>query len=450
MNFTLDELQTCLKVLQEVSQEPAMMNGHERFKGLVAKIHRQAKKGIRAGNGRRIKQADKNVALRTGIVQQQHGVRRLPPPGPVCEEYHRSQRCYVCKQSFVKAHVFYSLLCPECAALNWAKRQQRANLSGRIALVTGGRIKIGYQTTLKLLRDGARTVVTTRFRGDAVRRFRSEPDFADWGGRLEIHGLDLRDLPAVHEFAVRFLERELHLDILVHNAAQTVKRPLPFYRHLLQTEADGLDARALITEKSPTVLVEARPGYMGHLPGTEVYFPKGMFDLDGQQIDCRPTNSWRQRLGDIDTIELLEVFLVSAVAPFMLSNHLLPALLRSPHERRFIVNVSAMEGQFARPTKNSYHPHTNMAKAALNMLTRTAAGDLAKQAVYLNSVDTGWITDERPLPQAEQIRDEQGFHLPLDVIDGAARIYDPIARGLNEPAEPLYGQFLKDYAPFPW
>jgi NAD(P)-dependent dehydrogenase (short-subunit alcohol dehydrogenase family) len=303
---------------------------------------------------------------------------------------------------------------------------------------------------LKLLRDGARVLVTTRFPCDAALRFHGECDCTDWLDRLEIHGLDLRDIPAVETFARHVLDREAHLDILIHNAAQTIKRPLGFYKHLLGAETSLSGPRALVCTLPCPPLLEARPGYKGHLPGAEIYFPASTLDRDGQQMDRRPMNSWRLKLGEVSTIELLEVLLVSTAAPFVLTNHLLPAFLRSPHSRRFIVSVSAMEGQFTRQRKTAFHPHTNMAKAALNMLTRTTAADLAGKGVHINSVDTGWITDEKPRPQAERARVEHGFHVPLDAIDGASRIYDPIARGINEAVEPLSGNFLKDYVPYPW
>lgn len=446
-----EELEICLKVLQEAAWEPSLLEGDERFKALVAKVHRQGKKEKRQALRQQESEADKQLAQQTALVQQQLGMKRLPPSAPDHRPaYRRPRQCYVCKEPYELVHFFYHLLCPDCATLNWAKRNQRADLRGRTALVTGGRVKIGYQTSLKLLRDGARVLVTTRFPRDAALRFQSEPDCMDWSERLEIHGLDLRDVPAVESFARHVLDREGHLDVLIHNAAQTIKRPLAFYQHLLAAEASPSETRALAPTLPASPLLEARPGYQGHLAGTDIYLPAGSFDLDGQQIDRRPTNSWRLKLGDVSTIELLEVLLVSTVAPFVLSSHLLPALLRSPHPRRFIVSVSAMEGQFARQRKTAFHPHTNMAKAALNMLTRTAADDLARQGVYINSVDTGWITDEKPLPQAEHAREEHGFHVPLDAIDGASRIYDPIARGLGEPAEPFCGHFLKDYVPYPW
>ena len=336
-------------------------------------------------------------------------------------------------------------MCPVCAATNWDKRHQRTDLSGRIAIVTGGRVKIGFQTTLKLLRDGAAALVTTRFPKDAEQRYRNEPDWADWCGRLQFHRLDLRDLPAVEAFTQHVLEHVPHLDILIHNAAQTVKRPLAFYRHLLASESSATRLAGAVEPESP-----------GELAPTDRHFPAGCFDLDGQQIDLRPFNSWRQRLGDLGTVELLEVLLVSAVSPCMLSNHLLPVLLRSPHPRRFIVNVSAMEGQFARPTKNAFHPQTRTWRRRQHSTCwrgdrRRRLSQAARRLSLLPTASTpaGSPTNGR-IPRAERIREKDGFHVPLDAIDGASRIYDPIARGLNEPAEPIHGCFLKDYSPYPW
>ncbi len=175
----------------------------------------------------------------------------------------------------------------------------------------------------------------------------------------------------------------------------------------------------------------------------------GQYDTDGQQIDARTNNSWRLRLGEVETQEMLEAQLINAVAPFVLNSRLKPLLLRSPFPRRFIVNVSAMEGQFGRGGKTVFHPHTNMAKAALNMMTRTSAADYARDGIYMNSVDTGWITDENPLPRKEYMQTERGFFTPLDVHDGAARVLAPVYDGLSG-YDPLFGNFLKDYVPHPW
>lgn len=244
--------------------------------------------------------------------------------------------------------------------------------------------------------------------------------------------------------------------IIINNAAQTIKRPLEFYQHLLAQEQDLQNilpdvAHSLITPSANhySLLLETQPHYPGDLPTSNMYFPANTFDADGQQLDTRPTNSWRLLLDEVSTVEMLEVQLVNVVAPFILNSQLKPMLVRSPFERRFIINVSAMEGQFNRVHKTEYHPHTNMAKAALNMMTRTSAKDYVRDGIFMNSVDTGWITDENPYTRKTYL-EEKGFYTPLDVIDGMARIYDPIVQGIQNAEEPLYGHFLKDYAPYPW
>ena len=182
--------------------------------------------------------------------------------------------------------------------------------------------------------------------------------------------------------------------------------------------------------------------------GSEM-FPTGRLDQDLQQVDLRAINSWRLRLADVPTVELLEVHLVNAVAPFILNARLKPLMLRVPTRDKHIVNVSAMEGVFYRAFKTDKHPHTNMAKAALNMLTRTSARDYARDGIHMNSVDTGWITDEDPVEIAERKTAELGFRPPLDAIDAAARICDPIFTGLLT-GEHLWGNFLKDYQIANW
>jgi NAD(P)-dependent dehydrogenase (short-subunit alcohol dehydrogenase family) len=108
-----------------------------------------------------------------------------------------------------------------------------------------------------------------------------------------------------------------------------------------------------------------------------------------------------------------------------------------------------MEGQFYRNFKTTRHPHTNMAKAALNMMTRTSAADYESDGIHMNSVDTGWVTDEDPAHIAARKVVEERFHPPLDIVDGAARIVDPITDGVNTGAH-VWGQFLKDYRPTDW
>lgn len=437
MPFTDDELETTLRVLQEIAEDPSVMDAHERFKGLVAKIHREGKRGQRQTQREVAREQSWAAQTQTGLVRQQQQVSEPRLLGGESVVLAKAQPCYICKQSYTQLHHFYHRLCPTCAAKSWEKRHQSVDLTGRFALVTGGRIKIGYQLALRLLRDGASVIVTTRFPRDAAERFSQEPDVATWRDRLTLEGLDLRNLPGVEAFADTLNARLPHLDILVNNAAQTVKRPREFYQEL-------------IAKESAPWLLEAQSGYRGNLPGVERYFPAGERDYDGQPLDKRPTNSWALSLHEVSTLELLEVQLVNATAPFVLTGRLKPAFLRSPHARRFVVQASAMEGQFNRASKTERHPHTNMAKAALNMLVRTSAQEWAREGIYMNAVDTGWITDENPYPKATHLRDDKNFYTPLDSTDGMARLYDPIAQGLTSPDEPRFGHFLKDFEPYAW
>jgi len=439
MSIVPEDMEACLRVLQRVSEDPDLIGDHDRMKGLIAKIHREGKKGARGAARAEGRAADRQLKAGAAVVRARQDAAGLPvlTDGAALGMLHTPTHCYVCKAAYSAVHPFYHLLCPECAGLNARKRLQRADLTGRVALITGGRIKIGYQTALRLLRDGARVIVTTRFPADAAGRFGAEADRGQWSARLRIEGLDLRRLPALEEFTRELLDSEPALDILINNAAQTIRRPAAFYQHLLAAE-QGLPQ------------IEAGPEAPGDLPDVADFFPAGRCDADGQQLDTRPVNSWRLRLEDVGAVEMLEVQLINAVAPFLLNARLKPLLLRSAFTRRFIINVSAMEGQFARESKTIFHPHTNMAKAALNMMTRTSAADYAQDGIYMNSVDTGWVTDENPHPRRTHLQETRGFWTPLDATDGTARLYDPIVRGLTEEATPLFGHFLKDYAPHPW
>ena len=367
--------------------------------------------------------------------------------------------CYVCKSPFHDLHYFYDALCPECAALNWGKRTPVADLSGRVAVITGARVKIGFHAALMLLRAGAHVVVSTRFPRDAATRYASEPDFAEWSQRLEVFGLDLRHTPSVESFS-RFLLGHLpRLDFLINNACQTVRRPTGFYRHLMDGEALPLsqvrqEVRAVLGVGDGVGRVNAaqlsqRTLLEEDLDRGNSIFPAGQLDADLQQIDLREVNSWRLALGEVSAVELLEVQLVNAVAPFILNARLKQLMLRTDNRDKHIVNVSAVEGQFSRKLKTDRHPHTNIAKAALNMMTRTSAADYLRDGIHMNSVDTGWVTDEDPAVIAERKQREQGFHPPLDIVDGAARIVDPIFDGIATGVH-TWGAFLKDYRVVDW
>jgi NAD(P)-dependent dehydrogenase (short-subunit alcohol dehydrogenase family) len=384
------------------------------------------------------------------------GASRAEPaseaPAPIAEA-DVPQHCYICKQKFTAIHHFYDQMCGECAEFNFAKRTELVDLHGRTALLTGGRVKIGYQAGLKLLRCGARLLVTTRFPRDSAARYAAEPDFADWSDRLEIFGIDLRHTPSVEAFCQELVRHESRLDFIINNACQTVRRPPAFYAHMMAGESAAAGTLVPAARKLLGAAPSAALSQVPLLPDDTVIdhalFPVGALDQDLQQVDLRDRNSWRLLLDEVPSVELLEVQLVNAIAPFIINARLKPLMLRTADRDKHIVNVSAMEGQFYRNNKTTRHPHTNMAKAALNMMTRTSAADYQQDGIHMNSVDTGWVTDEDAAELAARKVENHRFHPPLDIIDGAARIVDPIITGVKSGTH-VWGQFLKDYRPTDW
>ncbi len=466
-----DRLTDTLRVLAEVEQLPPEHPDAVAIRRATGSLFKTVKQQRRAERRAAVLANDQAVTAATAtaapgrIDDETHGLTLVPGvSGDRAGTLLRARACYICKRRYREVDAFYHQLCPDCAAFNHARRDARTDLTGRRGLLTGGRAKIGMYIALRLLRDGAHTTITTRFPRDAVRRFSAMQDSADWIDRLRIVGIDLRNPGNVIALADE-VAAQGPLDILINNAAQTVRRSPAAYAHLAAAEKVPLPSGPLPEfmtigrgiERNPTALAggtwSTSPHALAALALTagsaspDRISSGSAIDAGGLIPDLQPHNSWSQVVDEIDAIELLEVQLCNETAPFILISRLRSALASSRARRTYVVNVSAMEGQFSRGYKGPGHPHTNMAKAAVNMLTRTSAKEMLSDGILMSSVDTGWITDERPHPTKMRLADA-GFHAPLDLVDGAARVYDPIVRG--EAGEDLYGVFLKDYKVSPW
>ncbi|MDQ1555665.1 MAG: hypothetical protein QOI02_667 [Actinomycetota bacterium] len=478
------ELEIALRVLADAAELDEEHPDFITVRRATARMFKAVKKTRRLEKRAEIADADRDVieATATGAPDRIDDETRGIPlatraEAPVAGTLLKSRACYICKNHYTQVDAFYHQLCPDCAAMSHEKRDQRTDLTGKRALLTGGRAKIGMYIALRLLRDGAHTTITTRFPRDAVRRFSSLPDSADWLHRLRVVGIDLRD-PAQVIGLADAVAAAGPLDILINNAAQTVRRSPGAYAPLAEAELAPLpdgplpelltfghtndahpqalaasvaahpllslagDVEARTAEALAAAAMAAGSSSLQRLAaGTAI-------DAGGLVPDEHHVNSWTQHVQQVDPLEMLEVQLANTTAPFLLISRLRPAMAASPARRKYVVNVSAMEGQFGRRYKGPGHPHTNMAKAALNMLTRTSAGEMLEtDGILMTSVDTGWITDERPHPTKVRLA-EEGFHAPLDLVDGAARVYDPIVQG--EAGIDLFGVFLKDYTRADW
>ncbi|MFG2449626.1 SDR family NAD(P)-dependent oxidoreductase [Streptomyces sp. NPDC048512] len=475
-----ERLAVCLSVLDELDKidvdHPDAIAVRRATAGVYRTVKQRRRQERRAAKTAHDKQVTESTA--TGSAQRIDDETEGILPSSATEEgriagiLQRPRSCYTCKTRYVEVDYFYHQLCQDCAALNRSRRDARADLTGKRALLTGGRAKIGMYIALRLLRDGAHTTITTRFPSDAVRRFKAMDDSADWIHRLEVVGIDLRDPAQAVSLAER-IAAQGPLDILINNATQTVRRLPSAYAALVEGESaplpagelparhvigafnsgavDGLTAlpagvSGLDAQKvADLALVAGNASVVRHRDGTAI-------DAGGLLPDVVDSNTWVQTIEQISPVELLETQLCNYTAPFILISALRPQMAEAARKasagRSYIVNVSAMEGVFGRGYKGAGHPNTNAAKAAMNMVTRTSAQEMFQtDGILMTSVDTGWITDERPHYDKLRLADE-GFHAPLDLVDGAARVYDPIVRG--ELGEDLYGVFLKDYAPGKW
>ncbi len=509
LKYSEEEIQACIQLLEDFVENSVLL-AHLSYEQKIAlmKVTGQISRPnrdeirIREKNSARVRKkkitdhgrrARKATGIRTAreaaVFTAPKQVADRNGEGPSKNlELVKPRDCYICKSDFTKLHFFYDAMCPSCAEFNYSKRFQTARLDGQVALITGSRLKIGYQAALMMLRAGACVIATTRFPVDSALRYSREKDFSEWKGRLYIYGLDLRHTPSVEIFCNYVEQKYKRLDLLINNAAQTVRRPPGFYAHLMPNETLGFQElpediqpllqsfesckKALISNGQPELREkpELALTWNGKVPGIGLsasarlsqipyvhdhtlaarkVFPKGKLDADLQQVDLRESNSWRLRLGEIQTSEMIELQLVNAIAPFVLCNQLSRMMKRENTGQKHIVNVSAMEGKFHRFTKTDRHPHTNMAKAALNMLTHTSASDLAKSGIFMNAVDTGWVTDEDPLALSIRKQEMHDFQPPIDIVDGAARVCDPFFHGILS-GKHWCGKFLKDYFPVDW
>ena len=472
------DLKLCLRVLAAADDLPTEHPDAVAIRRATARIYKGVKESRRSQRREKVLANDRAVTALTAtgardrIDDETQGLKLVSnAAGALAGRLLQPRSCYTCKSRYVDVDAFYHQLCPECAVLNRSKRNERTDLTGRRALLTGGRAKIGMYIALRLLRDGAHTTITTRFPSDAVRRFTAMDDSADWIHRLRIVGIDLRD-PAQVVALADSVAAQGPLDILINNAAQTVRRSPGSYAPLVEAESAPLPHGPLPEMITFDHISDAHQsslaGALSTHPPAHATTPHALttlalhagsatparvkagtaIDAGGLVPDLHDMNSWTQHVQEVDALELLEVQLCNSTAPFILISRLRPSMASSAARRKYIVNVSAMEGQFSRSYKGPGHPHTNMAKAALNMLTRTSAQEMLEtDAILMTAVDTGWITDERPHPTKMRLA-EEGFHAPLDLVDGAARVYDPIVRG--ELGKDIYGCFVKDYEPAAW
>ncbi|MFF7815406.1 SDR family NAD(P)-dependent oxidoreductase [Streptomyces sp. NPDC007945] len=475
-----ERLAVCLSVLDELEKidvdHPDAIAVRRATAGIyrmVKQRRRQERRAAKTAHDRAVTEATATGSAQR-IDDETEGIlpSSVTEAGKIAGILQRPRSCYTCKTRYVEVDYFYHQLCQDCAALNRAKRDVRADLTGKRALLTGGRAKIGMYIALRLLRDGAHTTITTRFPKDAIRRFKAMEDSAEWIHRLEVVGIDLRD-PGQAVALAEQVAAAGPLDILINNATQTVRRLPSAYAALVDGESAPLPAGELPAHHVIGAFNSGAVDGLAALPvgtsgldaqkvadlalvagnaGLEQYQAGTAIDAGGLLPDVVESNTWVQTIDQISPVELLETQLCNYTSPFILISALRPSMAEAAAKaasgRAYVVNVSAMEGVFSRGYKGAGHPNTNAAKAAMNMVTRTSAQEMFEtDRILMTSVDTGWITDERP--HFEKLRlAEAGFHAPLDLVDGAARVYDPVVRG--EAGEDLYGVFLKDYFPGKW
>ena len=445
-NFSELEWESCLRVLNQLKHQPFQNPDNQLFSGLITKIHKQAKKRSKRANFLQKKTADLTVLQRSTISKNALANTTLYDDEPATQHFTPLQlekNCYACNSKYSLAHSFYNRLCPLCSEINYKNRFREIDLTNRNVILSGGRVKIGYATALKFLRANANLTLTTRFPANALSQLQKEKDYEHWKDNLKVYGLDLRNLKAVKEFINHYVSENKYLDILVNNAAQTIKYTDEYYLPILQREQVLLKAyknHPLLSVNKTEVTSKKMLSI-----NKEIKVELNRF---GNPIDEREKNSWNSTLEEVPITELLEVNLINQISPYVLIQALSPLMKKSGFKYKFIVNVTSSEGQFSYDNKTIFHPHTNMTKAALNMLTRTSAKEFQNHNILMSAVDVGWVsTGAKEGLRKKQF--EAGYIPPLDPVDGASRIMHPIIEAI-ENDHLITGKLIKNYKEEIW
>lgn len=446
-NFSELEWQSCLRVLNELKDNPFQNPDNQLFSGLITKIHKQAKKESKRNDYLQKKTADLAIIQASTISKNALTNTTSYAAGEPMKQHftqlHMEKNCYVCNSKYGLAHSFYNRLCPTCSELNYENRFKEVDLTNRNVILTGGRVKIGYATALKFLRANANLTLTTRFPANALSQLQKEEDYDLWKGNLNVYGLDLRNLRAVEEFIRYYKSENTCLDILVNNAAQTIHYTDEYYLPMMKNEQQLLEVY-----KDYSLLSANTTEVTGKKMLLVENAPKIELNRFGNPIDEREKNSWNSTLEEVPITELLEVNLINQISPYLLIKELSPLMKKSNFTHKFIINVTSSEGQFSYDNKTIFHPHTNMTKAALNMLTRTSAKEYQKHNILMSAVDVGWVsTGAKEALRQKQF--EAGYIPPLDSVDGASRIMHPIIEAI-ENNHLIYGTLVKNYKEEAW
>lgn len=361
--------------------------------------------------------------------------------------------CYICKINLWQEslrHSFYRDMCLMCGSRNLIKRDVKKDMTDKIAIVTGGRVKIGFETAIRLLRNGCKVLVTSRFVDDCLERYQADPDFDKFKDNLYIYQLNMLDGQNIEKFIIFVHQTFPRIDILINNAAQTIKRPVEFFNHLIEKYNDTEHITNIVHRDHKELRLLNQFGQSQQLleyhcldlidSNDSKFFPKGELDVFGQQIDLRNINSWVLEAEDVSLQELAEVYIINSIGPYILSTKLKPLLTKSDNSESkysWIINVTSMEGVFDWNFKPSRHPHTNMAKSALNMFTRTCGQHFIKSNIVMCCVDTGWNNPQ--YPNSYEVK------TPVDCVDGASRILDIVYREITS-----HSVLFKDFEIHPW